>query len=79
MAVCKGSGTLAFMSVGWAVVKFVEVTVCMLAVLNSATTTLFVRVALVTLSRRMPSSKPVPASMAANQLKDWFLCWLGSP
>ena len=57
----------------------VEVTVCILAVLNSATTTELVLVALVTLNRRMPSSKPVPASMAANQLKLWFLCWLGSP
>ena len=79
MAVCKGSGTLALMSVGWAVVRLVLVTVCMLAVLNSATTTELVLVALVTLSRRIPSSKPVPASIAANQLNDWFLCWLGSP
>jgi len=67
------------MSLGWAVVKLVAVVVCILAVLNSATTTLLVLVAFVTLNRRMPSSKPVPASIAANQLKDWFLCWLGSP
>jgi hypothetical protein len=74
MAVWRGSGTLALISVGWAVTSVVELVVCMLAVLNSATTTEFVLVALVTLSRRMPSSKPVPASIAANQLKDWFLC-----
>jgi len=74
MAVCRGSGTLEFISVGWAVVRLVAVVVCMLAVLNSATTTEFVRVAFVTLNRRIPSSKPVPASIAANQLKDWFLC-----
>ena len=79
MAVCKGSGTLALISVGWAVTSVVAVTVCILAVLNSATTTELVRVALVTLNRSMPSSNPVPASIAANQLKDWFLCWLGSP
>ena len=63
MAVWRGSGTLAFMSVGWLVVKLVELVVCMLAVLNSATTTEFVLVALVTDNRRMPSSKPVPASI----------------
>ena len=79
MEVCKGSGTIWLMSVTWAVAKLVEVVECMLAVLNSATTTELVRVAFVTLNRRIPSSNPVPASIAANQLKDWFLCWLGSP
>jgi len=61
------------------VARVVFVVVCMLAVLNSATTTLFVRVALVTARRRMPSSISVVKSAAANQLKLWFLCWLGSP
>ena len=70
MAVCNGSGTLEFMSVGWAVVRLVLSVACMLAVLNSATTTLFVRVALVTLRRRIPSSNPVVGSSAAHQLKD---------
>jgi hypothetical protein len=69
MEVWRGRGVFALISVGCAVTKVVAVVVCMLAVLNSATTTLFVRVALVTDNRRMPSSKPVPASMAANQLK----------
>ena len=63
MAVWRGSGTLALISVGCAVTSVVDVTVCMLAVLNSATTTELVRVALVTDNRRMPSSKPVPASI----------------